>query len=131
MLLWYGTPWFRPDPNVDAALTLGVVQRWLPEGLNSSQAVIDLEGSSFRSPLQVPVLAGVKDRRYLDHTGLYLHRSIGDLMRYTVLHSDLGLLRKYGDFIPGGDNDHKDLPPPTKFLRFSDEQLYALVLYVY
>ena len=131
MLFWYGTPWFSPDPNVDAALTSGVVQPWLPYRLNQSQAVIDLEGSSFRSPLQVPLLSGLKDRKYLGHTGLHLHRSIADLMRYIVLHSDLGPLRKYGDFIPGGDSDHKDLPPPAKFLRFTDEQLYALALYIY
>ncbi|MGA7413615.1 MAG: hypothetical protein WBW33_24280, partial [Bryobacteraceae bacterium] len=131
MLLWYGTPWFKPDPNVDVALTLDAVQPWSPDELNRTQAVVDLEGDSFRSPLQTPTLIGLKDRKYLDHTGLYLHRSIADLMRYIVLHSELGLLRKYGDFIPGGDNDHKDLPPPTKFQRFTDEQLYALALYVY
>jgi hypothetical protein len=51
MLFWYGTPWFNPDPNVDAALTSGAVQQWLPDELISSQAVIDLEGSSFRSPV--------------------------------------------------------------------------------
>jgi hypothetical protein len=113
MLSWYGTPWFNPDPNVDVGLTFDDVQPWLPDELNRSQAVIDLEGSSFRAPLQMPVLFGLKDRKYLGHTGLHLHRSIADLMRYIVLHSDLGLLRKYGDFIPGGDNDHKDLPPPT------------------
>src|SRR5262249_50504453 len=33
-------------------------------------------------PVQVPDLIGVKDRKYLDHTGLQLHRSIADLMRY-------------------------------------------------
>jgi hypothetical protein len=131
MLLWYGTPWFKPDPNVDVALTFDAVQPWLPDELNRTQAVVDLEGDSFRSPLQVPSLIGLKDRKYLGHTGLYLHRSVADLMRYLVLHSTLGLLSKYGDFIPGGDNDHKDLPPPTKFLRFTDEQLYALAMYVY
>ncbi len=131
MLSWYGTPWFNPDPNVDVSLTFDAVQPWLSFELNQSQAVADLEGSSFRSPLQVPVLIGLKDRKYLDHTGLYRHRSIADLMRYLALHSGLGLLRKYGDFIPGGDNDHKDLPPPTELLRFTDEQLYALALYVY
>ena len=36
-------------------------------------------------PVQVPDLIGVKDRRYLDRTGLQLHRSIVDLMRYAAL----------------------------------------------
>jgi len=131
MLSWYGTPWFNPDPNVDVDLTYNAVQPWQAHQWDQHQSVADLEGSSIRSPLQVPVLIGLKDRKYLDHTGLHLHRSIADLMRYIVLHSDLGLLRQYGDFIPGGDSDHKDLPPPTKFLRFTDEQLYALALYLY
>jgi len=131
MLSWYGTPWFNPDPNVDVDLTYNAVQPWQSHQWDQHQSVADLEGSSIRSPLQVPVLIGLKDRKYLDHTGLHLHRSIADLMRYIVLHSDLGLLRQYGDFIPGGDSDHKDLPSPTKFLRFTDEQLYALALYLY
>jgi hypothetical protein len=76
-------------------------------------------------------LVGLKDRKYFDHTGLHLHRSIADLMRHAVLASGLEALRKYGDFITGGDNDHKDLPAPTRLLRFTDEQLYALALYIY
>ena len=126
MLFWYGTPWFNPDPNVDGDLTHSVVLSW-----NRSPAVFDREGSSVRSPLQIPVLIGLLDRKYFDHTGLHLHRSIADLMRYAVLASGLEALRKYGDFIPGGDNNHRDLPAPTKFLRFTDEQLYALSLYIY
>jgi hypothetical protein len=126
MLFWYGTPWFNPDPNVDGDLTRAAVQPW-----NHSLAVFDREGSSLRSPLQIPVLIGLKDRKYFDHTGLHLHRSIADLMRYAVLASGIEALRKYGDFIPGGDNDHKNLPAPTRLLRFTDEQLYALALYIY
>jgi hypothetical protein len=126
MLFWYGTPWFNPDPNVDGKLTEDAVRPW-----NHGLAVDDREGSSFRSPLQIPVLIGLKDRKYFDHTGLHLHRSIGDLMRYAVLASGLDVLNKYGDFIPGGDNGHKALPPPTARLRFTDEQLYALALYIY
>ena len=42
VLSWYGTPWFHPDPNVDATLTFNTVQQWLPGELNGSQAVIDL-----------------------------------------------------------------------------------------
>jgi mono/diheme cytochrome c family protein len=126
MLFWYGTPWFNPDPNVDVNLTSAIVRPW-----NAAPAADDREGTSLRSPVQIPVLIGLKDRKYFDHTGLHLHRSIGDLMRYAVLASGLDVLQGYGDFIPGGRNDHKDLPPPSERLRFTDEQLYALALYIY
>src|SRR5262249_40500296 len=35
-------------------------------------------------PIQVPDLIGVKDRLYLDRTGLERHRNVGDLMRYAA-----------------------------------------------
>jgi len=126
MLLWYGTPWIEPDPNVDPELTRETVGSW-----RAPAAVDDREGTSFRSPTTIPILIGLKDRKYFDHTGLHLHRSIGDLMRYAVLASGMELFTKYGDFIPGGDNNNRDLPPPAKRLRFTDEQLYALALYLY
>ncbi len=80
--------------------------------------------------MQVPDLIGVKDRRYLDHTGLVRHRSIGDLMRYAALNQDTQLLSRYGDFIPGG-SDFRELPDPLTKSRYSDEQLYASALYLY
>lgn len=126
MLLWYGTPWIEPDPNVDAELTSQTMRLW-----RAPAAVDDREGTSFRSPTTIPILIGLKERKYFDHTGLHLHRSIGDLMRYAVLASGMELFTKYGDFIPGGDNNNRDLPPPAKRLRFTDEQLYALALYLY
>jgi hypothetical protein len=78
----------------------------------------------------VPDLIGVKDRRYLDHTGLVRHRSIGDLMRYGAFNQDTQLLGRYGDFIPAGIN-FRELPDPATRGRYSDEQLYALALYLY
>jgi hypothetical protein len=35
--------------------------------------------------MQIPDLIGVKDRRYLDRTGLELHRDISDFMRYSAM----------------------------------------------
>jgi hypothetical protein len=75
-------------------------------------------------------LIGVKDRRYLDRTGLVRQRSIGDLMRYAALNQDTQLLGRYGNFIPAG-KDFRELPDPTTLSRYSDEQLYALALYIY
>ena len=44
--------------------------------------VVARQRTSAFYPAQVPDLIGVKDRKYLDHTGLQQQRSIGDLMRY-------------------------------------------------
>jgi len=92
--------------------------------------VIVREGTSIRYAAQLPDLIGVKDRRYLDHTGLVRHRSIGDLMRYAALNQDTQLLGRYGDFIPDGKH-FRELPDPATQSRYSDEQLYALALYIY
>jgi hypothetical protein len=54
------------------------------------------------------------------------HRSIGDLMRYTVVNYGLDLIAHFGDFQPT-----KTLGRGVDGTRFSDEQLYALALYIY
>jgi len=122
----HGAPWIQPDPAEDFMSfdeMLGVYGA-VPAG------VIVREGTSIRYAAQLPDLIGVKDRRYLDHTGLVLHRSIADLMRYGALNQDTQLLGRYGDFIPGG-KDFRELPDPATQSRYSDEQLYALALYIY
>ena len=40
-------------------------------------------------PPQIPDLIGIRERRYLDHTGLVRHRDVGDLMRYVSLAQDV------------------------------------------
>jgi cytochrome c peroxidase len=83
--------------------------------------------------VQVPDLIGLRDRKYLDRTGLVRHRSSADLMRYAALNNMVDLLNQYGQFIPGG-GDFKKLPnpdAPTIGGRYSDEQLYALARYIY
>jgi hypothetical protein len=83
------------------------------------------QGTSPSHPVHIPSLIGVQDRKYLDATGLVRNRSIGDLMRYAILNEGLDTLAHFGDFQPG----------PTAFsaqegTRYSDEQLYALALYI-
>jgi len=115
-----GAPWIHPDP-AEEFLTLDDLRAaWeaIPPG------VMIREGTSLRYAPQVPDLIGVKEIRYLDHTGLVRQRSIGDLMRYSALNQDTQLLARYGDFIPA-----KGFPGTPS--RYSDEQLYALALYVY
>src|SRR6185312_16020769 len=77
-------------------------------------------------PVKIPDLIGVQDINFLDATGHNRHRGVGDLMRYAALNQGADLLSSYGDFIPKGT-----LPDPSKESRYSDEQLYALALFVY
>lgn len=79
--------------------------------------------TSMLLPPQIPDLIGVRDRHFLDHTGLIRHRGIGDLMRYSSLAQDVFSSDRYG----AADTREPSLPSA----RYSDAQLYALVLYLY
>jgi hypothetical protein len=119
----YGAPWIQPPPEGEPAMSLDKILSALeaqPPGVAIRQ------GTSLRYPAQVPDLIGIKDRLYLDHTGLVRHRSIGDLMRYAALNQGVDQLARYGDFVPLGD-----VPDPAIRSRYSDEQLYALAMYLY
>jgi len=87
----------------------------IPPGVNARA------NTSLILPPQIPDLIGVKERRFLDHTGIVRHRTIGDLMRYTTLAQD--------SFITENRQGIDGAPVfPTH--RFSDSQLYALALYI-
>lgn len=86
------------------------------------------QGTSRAHPVHVPSLIGIRDRRYLDATGLVRHRTIGDLMRYAVINMGLDMSAYFGDFQPSST--------PTAFsgevgTRYSDAQLYAMAFYLY
>ena len=87
--------------------------------------------SSVWYPVQVPDLIGVRDRRYLDRTGLQQHRSIVDLMRYAALNQGGDDLAQFDDFSPMALFFDGKRPDPNTQTRYGDEQLYALALYVY
>jgi hypothetical protein len=62
-----------------------------------------------------------------------IQRDIGDLMRYAALNNELDFHSNFGGFIPAG-KDSRELWEPTHDEvggRYSDEQLYALALYLY
>ena len=120
----FAAPWLEPDPHapvremsIDQIATL---HEAVPPG------VISRFGSSLLFPPAVPDLIGVKDRRYLNHTGHMRHRSIGDMMRYMAIVQDAEVFDRFGDFTPLGR-----MPNPATLSRYSDEQLYALSLYLY
>jgi hypothetical protein len=121
----YGAPWLgEADPAAHyaklSAEEIAAADDAVPPGV---QARI---GTSAFHPVQVPDLIGLKDRRYFDRTGHVRHRSIGDLMRYAALNQGMSYLAKHGDFVPLAE-----IPDPKRMTRYSDEQLYALSLYLY
>ena len=114
-------PWLPDDMNR--------LVRWmsLDELIAAGQAippgVTARANTSMLLPPQIPDLIGVRERRFLDHTGLIRHRSAGDLMRYSSLAQDLFASDRYGA------SDAEDRPVPAA--RYSDAQLYALAVYLY
>ena len=125
----HATPWLHPDPE-DRVDTMSIeeiasVFDAVPPGVSFRQRT-----NSF-TPAQVPDLIGVKDRRYLDRTGLEVHRSIGDMMRYAAMNQGADPLGNYAGFVPADSPRFTQVPPPESRSRYSDAQLYALSLYVY
>lgn len=129
--LFGGPPSLRSDPlpNLDKMSIdeIASIHEVIPPG------VMARHRTSPFLPVQVPDLIGVKDRKYLDRTGLQRHRSIADLMRYAALNQGIDSLASYNGFIPLGGARFDKLPEPEKsgVQRYSDEQLYALALYLY
>lgn len=113
-------PW---APNQDAwdEITFGEIIRRLQA---EPPGVLDREGTSLKHPVKVPSLIGVQDIHYLDATGLSRNRNIGDLMRYAIVNQGLISMARFGDYFPGK-------APEGGNTRYSDEQLYALALYIY
>lgn len=120
----FAAPWLAQDPNARyVKLSFDEIQalwRAIPPGVQARFA------TSVWNPVQVPDLIGLQDRRYFDHTGLSRHRSVVDLMRYAVVNQGGFLFAVHGDF-----KFNDTLPPPEMMRRYSDEQLYALALYLY
>ncbi len=129
----FSVPWLHPDPldrqlhmtDADVRTLLATI----PPG------VVPRHRSSLFEPVQVPDLIGVKDRHYLDRTGLQQQRSVVDLMRYAALNQGADFLANFDGLIPADIPDLKKLPDPSDPVRvggrYSDEQLYALALYLY
>jgi hypothetical protein len=126
----FAAPWFRDGPqelldgmSIDE---IAAAHAAIPPGVQARN------GSSPFQPPHVPDLIGVEDRRYLDATGLQQHRSIEDLMRYSALNQGADDLASYAGFVPADFPDFHKLPDPDKIGgRYGDEQLYALVLFLY
>jgi hypothetical protein len=131
----YGAFWLgRVDPTADVEnlsyREIAAMHHAIPPG------VMARHGTNPMRPARTPDLIGVKERKYLDATGLVQHRSIGDLMRYAAMNQDTDLFSQYLGHAPfdsapfGILSQPKD---PAKFVagRYSDEALYALAMYIY
>jgi hypothetical protein len=128
MLALYDTPWLKDNPN-------GRVSQMSLEEIAEAHdlippGVMARHRSSLFFPPQIPDLIGVKDWRYLDHTGLVQQRSIADLMRYAALTQGGDNYARFGEYIPFEPFQGK-LPDAKDEERYSDEQLYAVALYLY
>ncbi len=128
-----GTPWIRDVTERIEGMTTAQFQQALagvPAG------VIVRQGTSLFAPPAVPDLIGVRERRYLDKSGLGRHRGIADMMRYAAMNQLQDVNGNYGGFVPNS-NDMRTVPPPGKGFfagsnsRYSDAQLYALGLFIY
>lgn len=122
----FGAPWIKsasqeylskPEPKH----SIGVLMSTVP-------GVMHRHGSVLGSPTAIPDLFNIRERKYLDRTGLQLNRDIGDLMRYAALNQDVDFLNEYGGA--------RLFPIPdsiiiNNFDRFSDAQAYALSKYLY
>ncbi|HEY3442684.1 MAG TPA: di-heme oxidoredictase family protein [Paludibaculum sp.] len=121
----YGAPWIESKEQFQAAVTRDAIVRRLA---SERSGVIARQGTSVTHPPHIPSLIGIQDRKYLDSTGLVRHRSIGDLARYAVTNQGLDTLAHYGDFQPSTEETPFSSEKGT---RYSDQQLYALGLYLY
>jgi len=119
----YGVPWVD-DPAGERLrdITQAEFNAWVAAGIRGG-GVARFNGSILY-PTKIPDLIGVKDRKYIDHTGTHQHRGIGDLMRYAALVS----FAEAVDFA-----GQRMIVPETKRFktRLPDEALYALATYVY
>jgi hypothetical protein len=53
------------------------------------------------------------------------------MMRYAAMNQGADRLASFAGFVPAGAPSFEHVPPPERSTRYSDEQLYALTLYVY
>ena len=121
----FGAPWIMSKEAFQSTFSKELYVRQVEA---RTPHIFARQGTSRSYPPHVPSLIGVADIKFLDATGLVRHRSIGDLMRYSITNQGLDTLAHYGNFQPGTAGAINSSEPG---MRYSDEQLYALALYLY
>lgn len=120
--MFYGVPWVKGDIH-ERFNTMSRKELSTVNGADISGTVSRFNGSPYYTT-KVPDLIGVKDRRYLDHTGTHLNRGPEDIARYAayVSYADDGAIGPHKFF----DEEQRKLK-----YRMSDEALYALGMFIY
>ena len=118
----FGGPWMAEAENKRLKeMTEDEFRSWREAGLRGG-GLPRWNGSPYY-PTKVPDLIGIRERRYIDHTGTHQNRGVGDLMRYAALVS-------YVETTMFGGHDMLGTVAQRPTVRRSDEVLYALALYV-
>jgi mono/diheme cytochrome c family protein len=118
----YTVPWIRGDIHERLKSMsdeeAGGLARSIPAG-----AFARFNGSPYY-PAKVPDLIGIKERKYIDHTGTHRLRGPADVMRYAALVSCCDV----ADF-----GSHRILSEAQRKIsyRMPDELLYALAEYLF
>ena len=121
----FGIPWVLGKEAFFSELTKDAFIR----NISAPQSgVVRRQGTSASHPPHITSLIGIEDIRYLDATGLVRHRSIADLMRYAIINLGLDTTAHFGDFQPTTGTTSFSAEAGS---RLSDEQLYAMALYLY
>lgn len=116
-------PWRENDLNRQARTAS--LEELIAVGAAIPPGVTARSFTSMYVPPQIPDLIGVRERKFLDHTGLVRHRGPADLMRYSSMVQDMMGYAAYGEHPPMRATE------PGKGRRYSDAQLYALTQYLY
>jgi hypothetical protein len=79
----YGTPWVKDDIHARFK-TMNPAEILEVDGFPMSGTFARFNGSPYYIT-KIPDLNGMKDRRYIDHTGTHLNRGPEDIARYAAL----------------------------------------------
>jgi hypothetical protein len=118
----FGAPW-ASQPELHSM----TVSQAIDLNASTPPGVFGRHGTRPAYPVRIPDLIGIKDRRYLDSTGLGQHRGLKDLMRYAITNQTTDRIASFDGFQPWNREEFLKAVGG----RYSDEQLYALALYVY
>ncbi|HEV8487793.1 MAG TPA: hypothetical protein VGV87_29900 [Blastocatellia bacterium] len=118
----YGTPWVKDDIH-ERFKTMSPEQIGEVDGFPQQSTFARFNGSPYFIT-KIPDLIGIRDHRYIDHTGTHVNRGPEDIARYAILVSlaDDGAIGPHRFFTEGQRKLNH---------RFSDEALYAMGKFVY
>jgi hypothetical protein len=118
----FGVPWLKDDIH-EKLKSMSEDEIAMIDGIPLPGTFARFNGSPYYMT-KIPDLIGIKDRRYLDHTGTHVNRGPEDIARYGILVSNIedGSIGTYRFFTE---------EQRRRAYRFSDEAMYALGKYIY